>query len=154
MVKKIDSRAKGARAELVARDLMRVATGLKWERTPSSGALDSAHKLKGDLYVPNEKNRYLIEVKHYKEDELSSKILVNKAPTLFEWWDKACRQAAETDKRPIVMYKWNRSKWYMLSDREIISADDKYIIIHTGNNKGYIRDFDSFIEVFGGTVWV
>jgi Holliday junction resolvase len=150
----VNSRDKGARAELVARDLMRKATGLVWERTPSSGALSSNHKLKGDLYVPNEKNRYLIEVKHYKEDQLSSKILVNKDPVIFEWWDKACKQAKDTDKRPIVMYKWDRSKWYMLSDRQLLIQDSKYIVIHTGNNKGYIREFNTFFDIFGGTKWV
>ena len=150
----VDSRAKGARAELVARDLMRKATGLIWERTPSSGALSSNHKLKGDLYVPNENNKYLIEVKHYKEDQLSSKVLVNKHPTLFEWWDKACRQAKETSKRPIVMYKWDRSKWYMLTDREPGTADGAIITIDTGNNIGYIREFHAFFKVYGGTVWI
>lgn len=150
----IDSRKKGARAELAARNLLRKDTGLAWERTPSSGALHANHKLKGDLYVPNEKNNYMIEVKHYKEDQLSSKILVNKDPIIFEWWDKACKQAKETDKRPIVMYKWDRSKWYMISDREPIPSDNKYITINTGINIGYIRDYESYIKVFGGTKWV
>ncbi len=150
----VNSREKGARAELLARNLLRKDTGLQWERTPSSGALHSNHKLKGDLYVPNEKNRYLIEVKHYKEDQLSSKVLFNKDPTIFEWWDKACKQAEDTDKRPIVMYKWDRSKWYMITDREPTSNDSKMITIDTGNNVGYIREYSAFIKAYGGTKWV
>ena len=48
----IDSRAKGRAAELKCRDELRKLTGLMWERTPMSGALDAKHKLKGDIYVP------------------------------------------------------------------------------------------------------
>ena len=35
----VDSRAKGARGEYLVRDMLRDATGLKFERVPSSGAL-------------------------------------------------------------------------------------------------------------------
>ena len=36
----VDSRAKGARGEYLVRDMLREATGLKFERVPASGALD------------------------------------------------------------------------------------------------------------------
>ena len=52
----VDSRAKGARGEYLVRDMLREATGLKFERVPASGALEY---LKGDLYVPNQRNSLL-----------------------------------------------------------------------------------------------
>ena len=58
----VDSRAKGARGEYLVRDMLREATGYQFERVPNSGALEY---LKGDLYVPNERNRFCIEVKNY-----------------------------------------------------------------------------------------
>ena len=54
----VDSRAKGARGEYLVRDLLREYTNLQFERVPMSGALEY---LKGDLYVPNEKNYFCIE---------------------------------------------------------------------------------------------
>ena len=36
----VDSRAKGARGEYLVRDMLREATGLKFERVPASGALE------------------------------------------------------------------------------------------------------------------
>ena len=63
----VDSRAKGARGEYLVRDMLRVHTGLKFERVPASGALEY---LKGDLYVPHAKNKYCIEVKNYKDSPL------------------------------------------------------------------------------------
>ena len=59
----VDSRAKGARGEYLVRDMLRDFTGLQFERVPNSGALEY---LKGDLYVPHEKNRFCIEVKNYE----------------------------------------------------------------------------------------
>lgn len=147
----VDSRKKGARAELAARDLLREATGLLWERTPSSGALGAQHMLKGDLYVPNEKNNFLIEVKHYKTDQLGSNILVNKDPVIFQWWDKACKQAEETNKKPIVMYKWDRSKWYIITD--LILPIDKHITLQTGKNSGIIYSYSKFIQNFIHDNW-
>ena len=67
----VDSRAKGARGEYLVRDLLREYTNLQFERVPNSGALEY---LKGDLYVPHEKNKYCIEVKNYSESPLTDKI--------------------------------------------------------------------------------
>ena len=67
----VDSRAKGARGEYLVRDMLRDVTGYQFERVPSSGALEY---LKGDLYVPNERNRFCIEVKNYSESPLNDKI--------------------------------------------------------------------------------
>ena len=71
----VDSRAKGARGEYLVRDMLREATGLKFERVPASGALEY---LKGDLYVPNQRNHYCIEVKNYKDSPLNDKIFTAK----------------------------------------------------------------------------
>ena len=56
----VDSREKGARAELaVKKELIRL-TGLAFQRVPGSGALAPVHGLKGDPYIPNEENLYAI----------------------------------------------------------------------------------------------
>lgn len=106
----IDPRAKGARAETLIRDKLRETTKLNWERVPSSGALDPKHGLKGDLYVPNEKNLYCVEVKHYAEDHLTSKLLTDKNPQIIEWWVQALRQGIQVDKIPFLVFKFDRSK--------------------------------------------
>jgi hypothetical protein len=106
----VDSRAKGARAETIVRDLLRKITGLQWERVPSSGALDPKHGLKGDLYVPNENNLYSVEVKHYEQDHLTSSILTAKDPQLLIWWEQAVRQGKQVKKQPLLIFKHDRSK--------------------------------------------
>ena len=118
------SKEKGTRAEYKIRDLLRQKTGLDWQRVPMSGA---GHT-KGDLYVPNEKNLYCIECKSYKEDHLSSKIIINKTNNLIDWWNQAIEQATKTSTEPILFYKWDRSKIYVgVSNKPIAKINYIYI---------------------------
>ena len=97
----VDSRAKGARGEYLVRDMLRDFTGLQFERVPNSGALEY---LKGDLYVPHEKNRFCIEVKNYENSPLSDKIFTApKTNNLIKWWVKVLQQAAGGDQEARII---------------------------------------------------
>jgi len=109
----VDSRQKGARAETNAKDILVKYTKLNWKRVPGSGALSADHMLKGDLYIPEAKNIYCVEVKHYKDDQLSSKILTTKNPALSGWWEQANRQANQVNKVPLLIFKHDRSKFFV-----------------------------------------
>jgi len=110
----VDSRQKGARAESAMVKLLKEETGLNWKRVPGSGALHEDHGLKGDVYIPNEHNYYACEVKHYKDCHLTSQVLTSKTPQLLEWWTQAVRQGTQTNKRPILFFKHDRSKWFVM----------------------------------------
>lgn len=109
----VDSRQKGARAEAAAKGLLIKHTGLDWQRTPGSGALNAAHKLKGDVYIVNAKNKFCVEVKHYKDDHLTSKLLTDKNPQIIKWWEQAVRQGEQTNREPLLLFKFDRSKWFV-----------------------------------------
>ena len=111
----VDSRAKGARGEYLVRDMLREHTGLKFERVPASGALSY---LKGDLYVPNQNNRYCIEVKSYEESALTDKILTNKSNNLIRWWEKIVMQADNQNQEPLLFFKYNRSKVFVATQQK------------------------------------
>lgn len=106
----VDSREKGSRAETVIKKELKELTGLSWERTPGSGALNEKHQLKGDLYIPGEKNLWCVECKHYADDHLTSKVLTDKTPQIFEWWSQTKRQADQVNKEPLLIFKFDRSK--------------------------------------------
>ena len=128
----VDSRAKGARGEYLVRDLLRQHTGLQFERVPMSGALEY---LKGDLYVPNEKNHFCIEVKNYAETPLTDKILSQlKTNNLIRWWKKVTVQAIAGKQRPLLFFKYNRSKIY-------VGTEDK----PEYTNYIYISDLNCYI---------
>ena len=114
----VDVRAKGATAETKVRNELRLATGLKWERTPGSGALDEKHGLKGDLYVPNETNLFCVEVKHYKDDHFTTTLLTSKTPQIIEWWEQAERQGIQVCRKPLLLFKHDRSKIFAAYEDE------------------------------------
>ena len=112
----VDSRAKGARGEYLVRDMLREYTGLKFERVPSSGALEY---LKGDLYVPHEKNYYCIEVKNYSESPLNDRMFTaEKTNNLIRWWKKLLLQAGYRDQKPLLFFKYNRSKVFVATEHK------------------------------------
>lgn len=129
----VDSRAKGRTAELKCRDELRKLTGLRWERTPMSGALSAHHKLKGDLYVPETPLKYCVEVKHYKDNHVDVRLLTNLKPKFQEWWDQTVREAEQMDKEPLLVFKYDRSKWFAAFTAEapyfsICDSGAKYLV--------------------------
>ena len=122
----VDSRAKGARGEYLVRDMLRQATELKFERVPASGALEY---LKGDLYVPNQRNHYCIEVKNYKETALNDKIFTaKKTNNLIRWWKKVVIQAAGGDQKPMLFFKYDRSAVFVVTEN-LPENTDEYLYI-------------------------
>ncbi len=121
----VDSRAKGQRGEYAVRDMLREATGLKFERVPASGALEY---LKGDLYVPNERNRFMIEVKNYEESAFNDTMFTaEKTNNINVWFRKAILQAKGGSQEPLLFFKYNRSKIFAItSTKPTIS---KYVYV-------------------------
>lgn len=119
----VDSRQKGSRAETLIKDLLKKHTGLAWERTPGSGALNEKHGLKGDLYIPNKENIFCVECKHYAEDHLNSSLLTSKMPQMIEWWKQTERQGKQVSRKPLLIFKHDRSKIFVATE-EIPSSDE------------------------------
>ena len=133
----IDSRAKGRTAELKCRDELRKLTGLMWERTPMSGALDAKHMMKGDVYVPQVNTKYCVEINHYADDHISTKLLTTKS-IFYDWWEQTVREADQMKKLPLLVFKHNRSKWFAAFTSEdvyfsIVDSECKNLIINPGD---------------------
>jgi hypothetical protein len=91
---------------------------------PSSGALSY---LKGDLYVPDAKNVYCIEVKNYDSSPLNDKIFTNKTNYLSNWWEKIVQQAGLKLQKPLLFFKYTRSKIYVVTSEKPVNT--KYMHI-------------------------
>lgn len=110
----VDSRDKGKRAEYDVRDLLREKTGLAWERVPGSGGFGAQHGLKGDIYLPistNKRSLYCIEVKHYKDDTITSTLFNPTVSTLEKWWNQTVRESQEMNAKPMLVFKKDRGEW-------------------------------------------
>jgi len=123
------SRNKGARAETKAKEILNEYLGEElFQRTPSSGALDARYLMKGDLFIPGEKNLYTIEVKSYKDSAISH-LMLGKAPKIIEWAEQTERQAHQNrDNIPLLLFKHDRSKFYCAS--WVINGEAKYPNLH------------------------
>ena len=120
----VDSRVKGQRGEYLVRDMLRDASGLQFERVPSSGALAY---LKGDLYIPDANNAFCIEVKNYEKSPLSDKVFTNKTNYLLIWWEKIVKQAELKLQQPLLFFKYSRSKVFVVTN--IKPENTKYMHI-------------------------
>lgn len=140
----VDSRQKGATAETTARDALRKATGHKWERVPGSGALDAKHGLKGDLYIPQVNNTYAVEVKHYKDTYLDYTVLTGKNPQLLDWWEQAKRQGRQLDKKPLLIFKHDRSKLFAAFE-DMPTADYRYMFISANGYEFYCAMLEDWL---------
>lgn len=142
----VDSREKGARAETLVRDKLRELTGHKWERVPGSGALDPKHQLKGDLYIPGKNNTYAVEVKHYKDDHFNTSLFTSKDPQLTKWWDQTLRQGRQLGKKPLLLFKHDRSKVFAAFE-DFPQGDYVYSYVHwISSQPFYVAKLEDWYE--------
>jgi hypothetical protein len=111
------SKIKGSSYEAKIRDLLTKELSIEFKRMPLSGSLDY---LKGDLWTPHDTAAwpYCIECKHYAEVNWNS-LLTAKTSDLLNFWRQAVREAEVMKKKPLVIYRWDRSKDYICWNDEI-----------------------------------
>lgn len=110
----VNPRQKGALGEMLVQEFLNKHTSHVFERTPGSGN----GNIKGDLYIPNKKNVYMIEVKNYAESPISDKLLTNKSNDFIKWWDKLTVECFYKHQDPLLFFKYNRSKLYVATGKK------------------------------------
>ena len=110
----VNSRQKGSRAEQQIAHLLGINSGETFTQTPGSGS----GKIKGDLYVKDKHNIFMIEVKHYRDMAFNQKIFTQKNNNFVKWWTKAIAQAEQMQQEPLLFMKQNYSQWYVTTTRE------------------------------------
>ena len=110
----VNSRQKGSRAEQQIAHLLGINSGETFTQTPGSGS----GKIKGDLYVKDKHNIFMIEVKHYRDMAFNQKIFTQKNNNFVKWRTKAIAQAEQMQQEPLLFMKQNYSQWYVTTTRE------------------------------------
>ena len=118
----VNARQKGTKAEKEVAAILKRHTGLDFIQTPGSGS----GKIKGDLYVEDKHNLFLIEVKHYKDMGFTHKIFTQKSNNLVVWWNKAIKQAQQMQQEPIILMKQNYSNWFVVTTRKPLKEKKIY----------------------------
>jgi hypothetical protein len=125
------SKAKGSSYEAKIVDILnKTFPEIQFERVPLSGSISY---LKGDIWTPHDTAAwpYTIEAKHYAEIEWNN-LLTAKSTDLIRFWQQTIREAEVMNKKPLLIFRWNRSKDFVAySDETIIES---YIAV---NSFGY-----------------
>lgn len=141
----IDPRAKGARGETEVVKLLTSATGIKWARSPLSGA--TAH-IKGDIYIPlteGKISKYLIEVKLYSDDTINSNLLNDSNSQLEKFLEQTEREALQMNSLPMLVFRKDRGKWLVAIKEEY--SDLSYIKFKKKEYSYYIYLFSDLLEL-------
>lgn len=111
------SKIKGSTYEAKIRDILTKELKIEFKRMPLSGSLEY---LKGDLWTPHDTAAwpYCIECKHYAEVNWNG-LLTAKSSDLLNFWRQAVREAEVMKKKPLVIYRWDRSKDYVCWNDDI-----------------------------------
>jgi len=103
------SKEKGTRAEHKLIELLVEYTKLPFKRVPLSGA----SVIKGDIFLSNERNKYCIEVKSYKESAINHLLVSGVGKPLLDWIEQTLIQAKKMNIEPLLFFKHDRSKFYV-----------------------------------------
>lgn len=133
----VNPRQKGAIGENKVKEFLDSKTPYTFERTPGSGS----GAIKGDLYIPNRRNKFCIEVKNYAESPFNDKILTSKTNDFVLWWTKLNKQSGTH--KPLLIFRYNRSKLFVATSIKPTNVD-KYIDIPW--MKCYVMLLEDWIE--------
>ena len=102
-------------------------TNIQFERVPLSGAISY---LKGDIWTPHDTAAWpwCIEAKHYKELEWNN-LLTAKSTDIIRFWEQTIREAEVMNKKPLLIFRWNRSKDFVAYNDDI--SIDSYIEVNS-----------------------
>ena len=112
------SKVKGSAFEAKIKTILTNHFKVKFERVPLSGALKY---LKGDIWTMDKYQEwpYCIECKHYAELDFNS-LLTAKSNDIFSFWKQATEEAAHMNKKPLLIFRWDRSKDFIAWNDETI----------------------------------
>ena len=136
------SKIKGTAYEAKIKRYLNSHLDIEFERMPLSGAIEY---LKGDLWTPHDTAAwpYCIECKHYKDIQWNN-LLTAKTTDLLQFWRQAEREAEVMKKKPLLIFRWNRSKDFIGWNDDIVV--DHYVEVKSFGCHIKITQLDDWIR--------
>ena len=136
------SKIKGTAYEAKIKRYLNSHLDIEFERMPLSGAIEY---LKGDLWPPHDTAAwpYCIECKHYKDIQWNN-LLTAKTTDLLQFWRQADREAEVMKKKPLLIFRWNRSKDFIGWNDDIVV--DHYVEVKSFGCHFKITQLDDWIR--------
>ena len=135
------SKIKGSAYEAKIKKYLNSHLNIEFERMPLSGAIEY---LKGDLWTPHDTAAwpYCIECKHYKDIQWNN-LLTAKTTDLLQFWRQTVREAEVMRKKPLLIFRWNRSKDFVGWNDEV--EVDHYVEVKSFGCQFKITQLDDWI---------
>ena len=136
------SKIKGSAYEAKIKRYLNSHLDIEFERMPLSGAIEY---LKGDIWTPHDTAAwpYCIECKHYKDIQWNN-LLTAKTTDLLQFWKQTVREAKVMRKKPLLIFRWNRSKDFVGWNDDI--EVDQYLEIKSFGCHFKITQLDNWIK--------
>ena len=97
--------------------------------------------------MPDRNNVYCIECKGYADDHINSGILTNKTPQTLEWWRQAERQAKQVNKRPLLIFKFDRSKLFVAFEDMPNNILYRHMLVHyDGTTEFFVALLEDWLQ--------
>ena len=111
------SKIKGGVYEAKIAKLLTNEFGVEFRRVPLSGSIDY---LKGDVWTPHDTAwwPYAVECKHYKDIQWNN-LLTSRTTDMLQFWRQTIREAEVMKKKPLLIFRWNRSKDFAAFDDDL-----------------------------------
>jgi hypothetical protein len=87
---------------------------------------------------------WCVEVKGYAEDHVSSALLTGKSPQLIEFWKQSVRQGHQVNKKPLLIFKFDRSKIFT-AFLDMPSSNYRYIFVSIDEHELYVALLEDWL---------
>ena len=101
--------------------------------------------LKSGPYIPNEKNVFCVECKHYADDHFTSTLLTSKNPQIIDWWQQAVRQGKQVGRKPLLLFKHDRSKVFAAYE-DMPDNDYRFVFLNLLGYNFYISLMSDWLQ--------
>ena len=126
------SKLKGSSFETKMVKVLSESLGLEFKRMPLSGAISY---LKSDIWVPSDTASwpFSTECKFYAELEWNN-FLTAKSTDIISFWEQVSKDAVTMKKKPLLLFRWNRSKDFAAYDDYTIDCSSYVEVKSFGHN--------------------
>jgi hypothetical protein len=139
------SKLKGTAFETKIVKTLSDALGKEFKRMPLSGAISY---LKSDIWLPSDTAAwpFSVECKHYAEIEWNN-LLTAKSTEIHDFWRQVYKDATTMNKKPLLIFRWNRSKDFAAYDDFSIECDT-YLEVNAFGHKFRIALLSDWLDAY------
>ncbi len=119
-----------------------------FKRVPLSGSIEY---LKGDIWLPTDTAGwpYTLECKHYKDIQWNN-LLTSRTTDMLSFWRQTVREAETMQKKPLLIFRWNRSKDFAAFDDDL--EVPHYVEVKSFGLRFKVTKLDTWIEAYKATI--